>query len=164
MKITNLLLAINSLLILFAIGAAIYIGSYVKMDNARHQEILAFAKDTPQNGINKKNGTAPQIKPAAKQAVAETAAMELTIEGGTVSPQIIPVYGGQTLEIKIANNEKETHTILIEELGFDSGTIAPGETKQVKIGPLPEKLGIYEYKSMGGAKEFKGSLIIIENK
>lgn len=164
MKIINLLLAINGLLILFAIGAAIYIESYVKMDNARHQEILAFAKDMPQNGINKKNETAAQIKPAAKQAVAETAAMELTIEGGTVSPQIIPVYGGQTLEIKIVNNEKEARSILIEKLAFDSGTINPGETKQTKIGPLPDKLGTYEYKSTGGSKEYKGSLIVIESK
>jgi uncharacterized cupredoxin-like copper-binding protein len=78
-------------------------------------------------------------------------------------PTTLSAKVGQTLKVTLANSGALDHTFLIDELGVNSGTVAPGQSGTVSF--TPNKAGTYSfYCNVAGHKEggMVGTLTVTE--
>jgi hypothetical protein len=116
-------------------------------------EVAALKNQTLQ-----KDKAKPAIKYPTKKA-------DLEITDNGFSNTGLSFFGNDKLVLNIKNSGTKPHSFVVNELQINSGDIAPGQIKEIKIDALPNVSALYRYYSNSGddTKEtFNGSIILLK--
>jgi|GEM_PF-5629794 len=158
-KIIKIILGYNIAIGLALVGVVIMINDYANINNAQYEE-LRQSLNTPKAQNTAKIKTF--INGEKTVAAPKNKIIEIVIDDTGINPAGFSAYAQETVQLKITNNSKVERGLKFEKLDFDSGMIGPGQTKEANIGPLPDKLESYVYKSTGEAAEFSGMLMVLQ--
>lgn len=75
-------------------------------------------------------GSEPSAEPAANEGPASSSASIEAIDN-EFQPTALEVTPGEEVTVTFTNNGETIHTFTSEELGFDTGSVDPGDTAEV---------------------------------
>lgn len=76
--------------------------------------------------------------------------IKLSMDDSGFSPKSLDVASSSNLVAEITNKGVNPHSFVIDDLGIDSGAIAPGQTKTIALENLSAGKGTYTYYSNVG--------------
>jgi len=133
-------------------------------------------QNTPKTDSNKSDSPNIQAQNAKKEIPTLPKPEELATAANSFDIQInSDGYGtkgiaanmaiGQTISLKITNNDSKPHSFVIEDLKVNSGAIAAGAEKTLSIDDIPNITKVYEFYSdqKGDDRDIlQGTLFIIK--
>lgn len=92
---------------------------------------------------------------------ADTVSYTVTMKNYSFTPSQLTAKVGQTVKVTVVNNGDDDHDFIIDELGVDSGSVAPGGTKLLTFsadtaGTYPIYCGIGSHRDFG----MEGTLVV----